>query len=251
MAAAASSEIDIRTICEQLPEHLTIWIDPCEVSYRLGERGEITSLWQEKHQHHLQLRPKEHKTNRKQQKNKNSKGGHRGSHPGKHSSNMSESSSSAPSSRVSISPLVSSPPHGSPGSTPRHSSGCQSPLLRDDTMTSSRRISMSAPASQTTQESSWSILGAMPLEQPGLFDQDRPWSSSTWETCSAGSDDSGFGSDVSLVSSPVVSPDQSLDLSDHVLYFSRQDSRKSSNFGSMLLQHAEHGSSFYNHPYSR
>eukprot|EP00117_Sycon_ciliatum_P010553 scpid83619/ scgid12414/ Protein Tob2; Protein Tob4; Transducer of erbB-2 2 len=73
VAAAECSQIALGTIRDQLPLWLTIWVDPCEVSYRVGERGEVVSLWQENQQQHLQLRPKEHKSNRKQHKNKVSK----------------------------------------------------------------------------------------------------------------------------------------------------------------------------------
>ena len=45
--AASSSGIDLIMLREHLPKNMTMWIDPYEVSYRIGERGEITTLWQQ------------------------------------------------------------------------------------------------------------------------------------------------------------------------------------------------------------
>lgn len=48
--AAESSGINTIKLREHLPKNMTMWIDPYEVSYRIGERGEITTLWQQQKQ---------------------------------------------------------------------------------------------------------------------------------------------------------------------------------------------------------
>jgi len=40
-AAARSSGLDIIEIKSYLPTGLTLWIDPSEVSYRVGEHGQV------------------------------------------------------------------------------------------------------------------------------------------------------------------------------------------------------------------
>lgn len=48
VAAAFESGLDIDEIKGYLPEELTLWIDPNEVSYRIGEKGQIKILFSDK-----------------------------------------------------------------------------------------------------------------------------------------------------------------------------------------------------------
>lgn len=43
--AAELSGIDAESLYTSLPEHLTVWVDPRDVSYRVGERGHVVCLW--------------------------------------------------------------------------------------------------------------------------------------------------------------------------------------------------------------
>ncbi|ESN93124.1 hypothetical protein HELRODRAFT_126666, partial [Helobdella robusta] len=43
--ASQSSGLPLDEILEQLPKGLTIWIDPDEVSYRIGETGQVMILY--------------------------------------------------------------------------------------------------------------------------------------------------------------------------------------------------------------
>lgn len=45
--ASLESGVDVRDIQENLPKELSIWIDPGEVSYRLGEKGAVKGLYSE------------------------------------------------------------------------------------------------------------------------------------------------------------------------------------------------------------
>ncbi|XP_013776202.1 protein Tob1-like [Limulus polyphemus] len=45
--ASLESGVDLRDIQENLPKELSIWIDPGEVSYRLGEKGTVKGLYSE------------------------------------------------------------------------------------------------------------------------------------------------------------------------------------------------------------
>ena len=50
--AAEQSRLDLAEVKQNLPQDLTVWIDPHEVSYRIGEKGEIKSLYSDRHNHH-------------------------------------------------------------------------------------------------------------------------------------------------------------------------------------------------------
>ena len=45
--AAREAGMEIREIKENLPEDLAVWVDPGEVSYRIGEKGLIKILYNE------------------------------------------------------------------------------------------------------------------------------------------------------------------------------------------------------------
>ncbi|KAA0187828.1 hypothetical protein HAZT_HAZT011510 [Hyalella azteca] len=45
--AAREAGMEIREIKENLPEDLAVWVDPGEVSYRIGEKGLIKILYSE------------------------------------------------------------------------------------------------------------------------------------------------------------------------------------------------------------
>ncbi len=47
-SSVLASGLDIEEVKEYLPHDLTIWIDPCEVSYRIGEKGVVKILYSEK-----------------------------------------------------------------------------------------------------------------------------------------------------------------------------------------------------------
>lgn len=46
--AARESGLEIRDLRENLPDELSVWIDPDEVSYRIGERGAVKILYSER-----------------------------------------------------------------------------------------------------------------------------------------------------------------------------------------------------------
>lgn len=50
--AARESGVPISDILENLPAELSVWIDPGEVSYRIGEKGTIKILISESHDRH-------------------------------------------------------------------------------------------------------------------------------------------------------------------------------------------------------
>uniref|UniRef100_A0A1L8DMU1 Putative anti-proliferation factor btg1/tob n=1 Tax=Nyssomyia neivai TaxID=330878 RepID=A0A1L8DMU1_9DIPT len=50
--AARESGIPINDILENLPSELAVWVDPGEVSYRIGEKGAIKILFSEQSEHH-------------------------------------------------------------------------------------------------------------------------------------------------------------------------------------------------------
>lgn len=50
--AARESGVPISDILENLPNELSVWIDPGEVSYRIGEKGTIKILISESHDRH-------------------------------------------------------------------------------------------------------------------------------------------------------------------------------------------------------
>lgn len=45
--AAREAGMEIREIKDNLPEDLAVWVDPGEVSYRIGEKGQIKVLYSE------------------------------------------------------------------------------------------------------------------------------------------------------------------------------------------------------------
>lgn len=55
--AARESGIDLRDVRDHLPADLSIWIDPGEVSYRLGERGPARLLFSDQEASSLSLTP--------------------------------------------------------------------------------------------------------------------------------------------------------------------------------------------------
>ncbi|XP_059618823.1 protein Tob1-like [Phlebotomus argentipes] len=50
--AARESGVPINDILENLPSELAVWVDPGEVSYRIGEKGAIKILFSEASEHH-------------------------------------------------------------------------------------------------------------------------------------------------------------------------------------------------------
>ncbi|XP_055709505.1 protein Tob1-like [Phlebotomus papatasi] len=50
--AARESGVPINDILENLPSELAVWVDPGEVSYRIGEKGAIKILFSESNEHH-------------------------------------------------------------------------------------------------------------------------------------------------------------------------------------------------------
>ncbi|GAB0099437.1 protein BTG1 [Sergentomyia squamirostris] len=50
--AARESGVPINDILENLPSELAVWVDPGEVSYRIGEKGAIKILFSESSEHH-------------------------------------------------------------------------------------------------------------------------------------------------------------------------------------------------------
>lgn len=50
--AARESGVPISDILENLPNELSVWIDPGEVSYRIGEKGAVKILFSESHDRH-------------------------------------------------------------------------------------------------------------------------------------------------------------------------------------------------------
>lgn len=52
--AARESGVPISDILENLPAELSVWIDPGEVSYRIGEKGTIKILISESHDRHCE-----------------------------------------------------------------------------------------------------------------------------------------------------------------------------------------------------
>ncbi|CAG5128172.1 unnamed protein product [Candidula unifasciata] len=48
VAAAVKAGLDIVEIKSYLPEDLTLWIDPCEVSYKIGEKGQVKLLYSDR-----------------------------------------------------------------------------------------------------------------------------------------------------------------------------------------------------------
>lgn len=50
--AARESGVPISDILENLPAELSVWIDPGEVSYRIGEKGAVKILFSESHDRH-------------------------------------------------------------------------------------------------------------------------------------------------------------------------------------------------------
>lgn len=48
--AAQSAGLDLLEIKNYIPEELTLWIDPSEVSYRIGEKGTIKILYTDRHE---------------------------------------------------------------------------------------------------------------------------------------------------------------------------------------------------------
>lgn len=50
--AARDSGVPITDILENLPAELAVWVDPGEVSYRIGEKGAVKILFSEKTEHH-------------------------------------------------------------------------------------------------------------------------------------------------------------------------------------------------------
>lgn len=50
--AARESGVPITDILENLPAELAVWVDPGEVSYRIGEKGAVKILFSETNEHH-------------------------------------------------------------------------------------------------------------------------------------------------------------------------------------------------------
>lgn len=50
--AARESGVPISDILENLPSELAVWVDPGEVSYRIGEKGAVKILFSESNEHH-------------------------------------------------------------------------------------------------------------------------------------------------------------------------------------------------------
>ncbi|KAG4077828.1 hypothetical protein HA402_013762 [Bradysia odoriphaga] len=50
--AARESGVPITDILENLPAELAVWVDPGEVSYRIGEKGAVKILYSESNDHH-------------------------------------------------------------------------------------------------------------------------------------------------------------------------------------------------------
>lgn len=52
--AARESGVPISDILENLPAELAVWVDPGEVSYRIGEKGAVKILFSESNDHHAE-----------------------------------------------------------------------------------------------------------------------------------------------------------------------------------------------------
>ena len=71
--AVTLSGLSMDEIQEYLPKGLTIWIDPSEVSYRIGENGSVGILYRNHpHQHGLQHHHHHHRLHREQDRSSSS-----------------------------------------------------------------------------------------------------------------------------------------------------------------------------------
>ena len=230
--AMACNGIDVDNVRGQLPDYLTVWIDPCEVSYRVGERGDINSLWQENQQQHLQLRPKEHKGNRKA-KNKNTKTLVKWSTSIRNTSNCTGSCSSS----SSLSSIGSDESRRSSSSS-SGGSCTTAPILEaiddddDDNLKAMDTVTDLAsqcpvsglstlergqtPLRPFLNSKAWGSLEFLsmvdPFENssPPTCKSKRSWSTAPWDIGSSSPGDSGVSSDTSMPCSPLTVNDENM-----------------------------------------